>query len=128
MSAVFLASVPAGANQRINHMLANSIGMIMETKQMHVVCYGKFIDDKDDGVRLVSVHFGGAATEIDEADQIARDCINSVKGGVVIIKTLQMVGKHQLIDTMRSATDKLKCLETQMRETQITISRPHKRK
>ena len=43
-----------------------------------IVTYAKITIDKDDGISLLGVYFGGVAGDSDEADNIAKECATTI--------------------------------------------------
>lgn len=87
---------------------------------MIVVCFGKFTDDKEDGVRLTGVYFGGLANDSEEANKIAKECSNSIRGIMIKTATLE---PDTLPTAIKKIAMKFRAQELQMRENQDTIAR-----
>jgi hypothetical protein len=87
-----------------------------------VVAYAKITTDKD-GIHLQGVYFGGLGENAEEADQIARDCVNRTRGGVVLPKVLAITGCHQVLDTLYDACDRFEHITLQMQEAEKIINR-----
>ena len=51
---------------------------------MLLVLYAKIVDDKDMGVVMVGIYFGGLAESEADADEIARKCVSATQGGVAV--------------------------------------------
>lgn len=94
----------------------------------YVVAYAKIVESKDDGICLEGVFFGGVGTTQDEADDIARKCVNSIRGGTIIPKILPVNGKCQVIDALYDATENFERIANQMVEAHRTIQRTQVRK
>jgi len=94
-------------------------------KQMekYLVAYAKVGIDKDDGVSLQGVFFGGVGDTIEEANNIARDCVNTIRGGTIMPKVLKIEQEYQLIDLMLDAADKFERVVELMVETENIINR-----
>lgn len=88
--------------------------LIAESPQEIVVAYAKVIEDKDDGIYLQGVFFGGIATTKGEAEQIARECVNSVKGGTILPKLIMTQGKANVLQAMEVAGKRFAQLEVKM--------------
>ena len=58
---------------------------------MLLVAYAKLVDDKELGTLMVGVYYGGLAENEIEADDIARKCVSMTQGGIVIIRTSQLI-------------------------------------
>lgn len=94
---------------------------------MWFVIYARVMDDKDEGIKLVGVYFGGAADTKEAADRIARECINTIKGGTVIPKTFRSDKQWSLRAVMDEATEKFHKIEEQMRTSSEIINRVRRR-
>jgi hypothetical protein len=95
---------------------------------MYIVCFAKIVDDKHDGIQLAGVHFGGAAPDYKSAEQIARDCVNNVRGGTVIPRIFNVTGHYQLLPAMNEAIARFRRLEADMVSAEEIIARSNKRK
>lgn len=54
----------------------------------YIIAYGKFVDDKDLGVMLSGVYFGGICESEEEADEVACKCVSETQGGMVVTKII----------------------------------------
>lgn len=79
-----------------------------------VVTYAKVVEDKDDGIYMQGVFFGGIASTKDEAERIARECVNGVKGGTILPKLIVTQGKADVLQAMETAGKRFAQLEVQM--------------
>ena len=84
---------------------------------MLVVIYGKAVDDKEIGIYIEGVFFGGLAKCQEEADQLARTCVNCTVGGVAIPKIIPTCGKT-LHEIFREAKVRFDKIEREMIETE----------
>ena len=85
------------------------------------VIYGKVVDDKELGVYLASIHLGGIAPTAQEADQLARHCVNTCKGGTIFPKIFPIHLPNSLLGIMEQASKKFYALERQMVEAETII-------
>jgi len=87
---------------------------------MLVVVYGKAIDDKEIGIYIEGVFFGGVAETQEEADQLARVAVNCTVGGTAIPKIIPIGDKnlHQIFKEAKMRFDKI---EREMMETEAII-------
>ena len=88
---------------------------------MLVVVYGKAVDDKEIGVYIDGIFFGGIAETKTEANLIARQCINNTHGGVAIIKILTMGPGVNLLTVFNDAVHRFAKIEKEMVETEMTL-------
>ncbi len=56
----------------------------------YLVMYGKMADDKETGILLTGVYFGGVADTQEEADTIATKCVSESSSGMIIPKIAKM--------------------------------------
>jgi len=91
-----------------------------------VVAYAKITTNKE-GIHLLGVYFGGLGATADEANQVARDCVNRVKGGTILSKVIPLNGKHRLLDALMDASDKFEMITMQMKEAEAIINKTQKR-
>lgn len=89
----------------------------------YVVAYAKVSIDKEDGIELQGVFFGGVAQDEHEADEIATACVNMVKGGTVLPGILQMAEPHDLLETLDLAFDRFEAKTRQMKEANDIMTR-----
>jgi hypothetical protein len=84
---------------------------------MLVVIYGKAVDDKELGIYIEGVFFGGVAESQTEADNLAKMCVNCTVGGVAIPKIIPIGSKnlHQIFKEAKIRFDKI---EKEMVETE----------
>jgi len=83
-----------------------------------VVLYAKAVDDKDDGIYIEGIYFGGVASDIDRANRIANDCTNSVRGGTAIVRIIPVVAPNTMLDAFKEAKVRFDKLEKEMIETE----------
>lgn len=95
---------------------------------MWVVVYARIVDSKEDGVYLAGVHFGGIAIEKTEADSIARECVNNIRGGTIMPKVLRLNGRHRLPAVMQDELSRFKKIESRMQDTAQIIDRSMRRR
>lgn len=92
----------------------------------YLVAYAKIVEDSN-GILLQGVYFGGIAAEYDTAAAIAKDCVNSTKGGTILPKVLKLVGKHQALEALYDAVDCFESVTASMVEADQTIRRSQTR-
>jgi len=91
----------------------------------YVVAYAKIISDKQ-GIHLNGVFFGGIGSTPEEAHDIARECVNTIRGGTILPKVIQVQEKHQVLDALYEAADKFESTTLQMQEANKIITRSQK--
>jgi hypothetical protein len=84
------------------------------------VIYGKAVDDKELGIYIEGVFFGGVAQSQDEAEQLARTCVNCTVGGTAIPKIIP-VGDKNLHQIFREAKIRFDKIEREMMETEAIL-------
>lgn len=88
-----------------------------------VVAYAKVSIDKEDGIELQGVYFGGIADAEAEADIIATECVNQIKGGTVLPAILQLHEPQDLLDLLDHAHTRFEAKTAQMREANDILTR-----
>ena len=96
---------------------------IVETNmEKWVVAYAKILMDKDTGIILQGVYFGGLGETQDEAHIIARDCVNTIKGGIILPKVLKITDSYCIIDALYDAADRFENITRKMQEADDIIN------
>lgn len=93
-----------------------------------LVAYAKIVEDKDDGVYMQGVYFGGVATDQKKAEQIARECVNTMKGGTILPKIVPINGRDQVLAAMGRVEKRFQELEVQIFHAEDIMSRAHARR
>lgn len=88
--------------------------------QKFVVSYAKITTDR--GIQLQGVYFGGLGDTQEEADEIARDCVNNIRG-TILPKVTKIDGHNQLLDALYDASNKFELITLQMQEAEKIINR-----
>jgi hypothetical protein len=88
----------------------------------YIVAYAKITED-DTGITLQGVYFGGVGKTFDEAEVIARECVNTIRGGTIIPKVLKLTRPQQLTDVFYDVMDAFESITAQMIEADETIKR-----
>lgn len=84
--------------------------------------------DKVEGIQLQGVYFGGVEESEENAESTAKDCVNTIKGGTIMPKIVQVGGPGQLLDAMFEAADSFEKLVEEMSEAESVIKRAQERK
>jgi len=92
------------------------------TVTKYLVAYARIQSDKDSDITLQGVFFGGIGESLQEADTIARECVNTIKGGTILPKVLTL-DQSTVIDAMLDATEKFEQVTAYMIEADNTIKR-----
>lgn len=100
----------------------------IEMADKFLVAYAKIVVDKDEGIALAGVYFGGIGDTPTEAEMIARECVNTVKGGTILPRVVKLQGDGQVVDALCDATEKFERVTADMVESDRIISRGRKRK
>ena len=91
-----------------------------------VVAYAKITTDKD-GIALQGVYFGGMGDTVEEAEAIARECVNRVKGGTILPRVLKISNNGKILDALYDATDRFEQTTVNMQEADKIINRTQSR-
>lgn len=94
--------------------------------EQYVVAYAKITTNKD-GISLQGVYFGGMGASIEEANQVAKDCVNRIRGGTILSKVIPLDGKSMLLDALMDASDKFEAITLQMQEAEAIINRTQRK-
>lgn len=94
----------------------------------YIVAYAKFVENKDSGSELSGVFFGGASTSLEKADELAKKCVNSARGGYILPKILELTEPHQVIGALYDVQEQFEKMQKQMAECHSTITRTNTRK
>lgn len=78
------------------------------------VFYGRFVEDKEDGIYLDGIYFGGVGRDNNDAEKLAKECVQTIRGGVVIPKIFPIKSEMRLIDLTADAQNKFYKLEKDM--------------
>jgi hypothetical protein len=95
---------------------------------MLAIVYGKAVDDKELGIYIEGVFFGGVASDQDEADKLATICVNCTNGGIAIPKIIPIEGDslHKIFDDAITRFDKIEREMIETEETLLASQRRHK--
>lgn len=94
----------------------------------YIVAYAKFVECKENGSELNGVFFGGIGDTYQDAESIAKECVNSARGGYILPKIVELTGPHQVIEALYDVEEQFERLQRQMVECHTTISRTNSRK
>lgn len=93
-----------------------------------VVIYAKISTDKDNGIKLQGTYFGGQALSFLFAENLARECVNSIKGGTIIPKIFKLDSDNDLVEIMYTATEKFEKEVERMIEADRIITKGQEKK
>jgi hypothetical protein len=93
---------------------------------MHVVAYARLNINKGE-LDMHGVFFGGIAHSKEEANTLARACVNCTKTHMIIPKVLDIKAEENLVDVLYDAADKFENMFKYMQEASETISLSKKR-
>jgi hypothetical protein len=96
--------------------------------EKYIVTYAKITMDKTQGVQLHGVFFGGIGNNWTEAELIAKECVNTIRGGTIIPKIVHIKTRNKLIAAMDEATNKFEKLTKQMSESDNIMKKAQERK
>ena len=89
----------------------------------YMVTYACIIDDKEDGVYMQDIYFGGIADGYAEAEGIARACVNSTKSGTIVPKIVPLHSGDVVLNVMHNVIKRFRDLEQQMFATESIMNR-----
>ncbi len=93
----------------------------------YLVAYAKFTHDKEKGIQLQGVFFADIAADEAEAQKIAKHCVNTIKGGTVLIKMSKIERPLHILDAMYDMTDQFEKLLKEMVEAERIITKNSQR-
>lgn len=93
-----------------------------------LTAYAKVIDDKEYGVYIQDVYFGGVSSTYDEAKLIANDCINNSKSGSILPKIIPMENVSCTLEVMAKVVEQFQKIENDMIESENIIIRSSKKR
>lgn len=93
----------------------------------YLVAYAKFTQDKENGVQLQGVFFADVAESEEAAQQVAKYCVNTVKGGTILAKVTKIEESLQVLEALYDMTDQFEKLLSQMKETERIIAKNNQR-
>jgi hypothetical protein len=94
----------------------------------YLVAYAKIVVDREQGIALQGVYFGGIGETLPEAESIAKDCVNNIRGGTILPKVLKLDGDGRVIDALYEATEKFEKVTANMVEADSIINRNRRKK
>ena len=89
----------------------------------YVVAYAKIIDDKREGIRMQGVYFGGIGDTLEDAEDIAKKCVNEIRGGTIIPKVLPLKAKLCVAEIMYDAERKFDQVAKNMSQAEEIFSK-----
>ncbi len=92
-----------------------------------LIVYAKAVDDKELGVYIEGVYFGGISDTQADAGFIARACVNGTRGGTAIPKIIPIVGNNSLIALFDESKARFVKLEREMIENEDILLANQKR-
>jgi hypothetical protein len=92
-----------------------------------IVTYAKITLDKENGIELLGVFFGGVANNPDDADNIAKECVNTVRGGTVIPKIIK-TSNNCIIEALYQAEEKFEDMTGKMRDANVIITKSQRKR
>lgn len=96
----------------------DSMGVIMDTT--YLVAYARIQSDKGSEIYLQGVYFGGVGDTPEEAESIARECVNTVKGGTILPRIVRLDDQSTVIDGLMEAVERFEQVAAYMVEADNT--------
>ncbi len=93
--------------------------------EKYLVVYAKLAIDKEN-ICLHGIYYGGMADTRDEAELIAKDCINTIKGGTILPRIAPFT--NNFIDIAYNITDRLTQIAQEMKEMNEMLMKSNKKK
>lgn len=89
----------------------------------YLIAYAKISIDKEEGIELQGIYFGGISDTEKEADEIATECVNISKGGTILPTILKLNAPEDLLDTMDIVNSRFETKTKQMREANEILTK-----
>lgn len=83
-----------------------------------VIVYGKVVDDKEIGIYIEDIYFGGLAQTEEEEEEIKRYCANNIRGGYAVPKSFEIEGHNSLPQVFVEARRRFHDMERTMCENE----------
>lgn len=93
----------------------------MPSFEKQVIVYGKIVDDKEDGVYIEDIYFGGIAKSAEEEEDIKKSCANNVRGGYAVPRTFTIDGNNSLPKVFSEARRRFNQIEREMMENELIM-------
>jgi hypothetical protein len=103
-------------------------GEVIYMSEGYMVAYAKMSIDKDAGISLQGVYLGGVSDSHEEAELIARDCVNSIKGKTILPRIMRIDAEYKIIDALYDAHDRFEQMTEKMREAESIMCRESKKR
>lgn len=102
---------------------------LMETTvEQYMVAYAKIVVDKEEGIILQGVYFGGISDTNEDAEKIARECVNSIRGGTILPKVIKLDEECQILDALYDVTARFDAITKGMVESDRIVNRGRRSK
>ncbi len=95
----------------------------------YLVAYAKIVVDKTTDaarIELAGVFFGGIGETQAEAEAIAKECVNTIRGGTILPRVVKLEGDGQLIEALYDATERFERIAANMIEADAIITKRKK--
>jgi hypothetical protein len=103
--------------------------MTRKTKlNQYIVVYAKIIDDKREGIRMQGVYFGGIGDTLEDAESIAKKCVNEIRGGTIIPKVFPLNAKLCIVETLYDAERKFEQVAKNMSQAEEILRKQTSRR
>jgi hypothetical protein len=93
-----------------------------------VTTYGKIVISKDEGIMLEGVYYGGSSNDKTGAEELARNCVNTIKGATIMPRIAEVTEPNQLIGLLLDCADWMEKTVQSMKEADAVISKASKKR
>lgn len=90
----------------------------------YCISFAKVALDKNNGISLIGIFFGGVTTDEDEAAKLATHCVDTIKGYTILPMISEIDGPESLLDILDDATEKFEKKIKQMQEAYVILNKP----
>ena len=115
-----------GSQEMASALKCRPITVDTEPVTRYVVAYAKVVDDKKEGVYVQGIYLGGIGETKESDQQIARECVNTCRGGTIIPKLFPSLSGESIIAALDKARVQFTQMEMQMLQAEEIYTRCRK--
>ncbi len=94
----------------------------------YLITYAKYTNDKQEGMMFNDVYFAGIEQTKEAAEVLGRECVNTVKGGTVIVKINKVTKPYSILEVMYDIIDQQEKFANELAEAQQILNAPSRKK
>lgn len=93
-----------------------------------LVTYAKYTNDKSDGIVFGDVYFAGIESTREAAEALGKECVNTVKGGTIIVKINKVLPPYNVLEIMYDVIDMQQKFADDLAEAQQILNSTNRKK